>query len=57
MEPYEDQVAVWPKEGRLAWVCGLVLGAESKVPGRATSAVAAANDPKVAAWLTDASPY
>ena len=37
-----------PKEGRLAWVCGLVLGAETKVPGRATSAVAAANAPKVA---------
>jgi spermidine/putrescine transport system substrate-binding protein len=46
-----------PKEGRLAWVCGLVLGANSKVPGRATSAVAAANDPKVAAWLTDAYQY
>ena len=46
-----------PKEGRLAWVCGLVLGASTKVPGRATSAVAAANDPKVAAWLTDAYQY
>jgi len=46
-----------PKEGRLAWVCGLVLGANTKVPGRATSAVAAANTPKVAAWLTDAYQY
>ena len=27
------------------------------MPGRATSAVAAANDPKVAAWLTDAYQY
>jgi spermidine/putrescine transport system substrate-binding protein len=44
---------MWPKEGRLAWVCGLVLGADSKVPGRATAAVAAANAPKVGAWLTD----
>ncbi len=48
---------MWPKEGRLAWVCGLVLGAETKVPGRATSAVAAANTPKVGAWLTDAYQY
>ena len=46
-----------PKEGRLAWVCGLVLGANTKVPGRATSAVAAANTPKTAAWLTDAYQY
>jgi spermidine/putrescine-binding protein len=48
---------MWPKEGRLAWVCGLVLGAGSKVPGRATSAVAAANTPTVGAWLTDAYQY
>ena len=48
---------MWPKEGRLAWVCGLVLGAGSKVPGRATSAVAAANSPKVGAWLTDVYQY
>jgi len=46
-----------PKEGRLAWVCGLVLGANTKQPGRATSAVAAANTPKTAAWLTDAYQY
>ena len=48
---------MWPKEGRLAWVCGLVLGAGSKVPGRATSAVAAANTPAVGAWLTDVYQY
>jgi spermidine/putrescine transport system substrate-binding protein len=48
---------MWPKEGRLAWVCGLVLGAGSKVPGRATSAVAAANSPTVGAWLTDVYQY
>lgn len=46
-----------PKEGRLAWVCGFVLNASSKQPGRAHAAVAAANAPSVAAWLTDAFQY
>jgi len=46
-----------PKEGRLAWVCGFVLNANSKQPGRAHEAVAAANTPAVAAWLTDAFQY
>jgi spermidine/putrescine transport system substrate-binding protein len=48
---------MWPKEGRLAWVCGFVLSKDTKVPGRATTAVAAANTPAVAAWLTDAFQY
>ncbi len=48
---------MWPKEGRLAWVCGLVLGATSKVPGRASLAAAAANTPRASAWLTDAYQY
>ena len=44
---------MWPKEGRLAWVCGFVLHANSERPGRATLAVAAANTPAAAAALTD----
>ena len=46
-----------PKEGRLAWVCGFVLNANAKQPGRSHAAVAAANSPVVAAWLTDAFQY
>ena len=42
-----------PKEGRLAWVCGLVLHAQSKQPGRAHAAIAAANSPASATWLID----
>jgi spermidine/putrescine transport system substrate-binding protein len=42
-----------PKEGRLAWVCGLVLHAQSKQPGRAHLAMAAANTPSSATWLID----
>ena len=48
---------MWPKEGRLAWVCGFVLSADTKVPGRSHLAVAAANTPKTAAWLVDAFQY
>jgi spermidine/putrescine transport system substrate-binding protein len=44
---------MWPKEGRLAWVCGFVLGANTERPGRSTLAVAAANTPQAAAALTD----
>ena len=44
---------MWPKEGRLAWVCGFVLHANTERPGRATLAVAAANTPAAAAALTD----
>jgi spermidine/putrescine transport system substrate-binding protein len=46
-----------PKEGRLAWVCGFVLNTQTERPGRAHAAVAAANEPKTAAWLTDAFQY
>jgi spermidine/putrescine transport system substrate-binding protein len=48
---------MWPREGRLAWVCSLVLGSQTKAPGRATLAVAAANEPKTAVWLTTAYEY
>ncbi len=44
---------MWPKEGRLAWVCGFVLHANSERPGRSTLVVAAANTPAAAAALTD----
>ncbi len=46
-----------PKEGRLAWVCGFVLNAQTERPGRAHAAVAAANTPEVGAWLTDVYQY
>lgn len=48
---------MWPKEGRLAWVCGLVLHAQAKHPGRATLAVAATNTPEAGAALTDIYQY
>jgi spermidine/putrescine transport system substrate-binding protein len=48
---------MWPKEGRLAWVCGLVLHAQAAQPGRATLAVAATNTPQAAASLTDVYQY
>jgi spermidine/putrescine transport system substrate-binding protein len=48
---------MWPQEGRLAWVCSLVLGSQTKQPGHATLAVAAANEPKTAVWLTTAYEY
>ena len=48
---------MWPKEGRLAWVCGFVLNAATEQPGRATLAVAAANTPEAAASLTDVFAY
>ncbi len=48
---------MWPREGRLAWVCGLVLGSQAAAPGRATAAVAASNTPAVGAWLTDVYQY
>jgi spermidine/putrescine-binding protein len=44
---------MWPKEGRLAWVCGFVLHANTERPGRATLAVAAADTPEAGAALTD----
>jgi spermidine/putrescine transport system substrate-binding protein len=48
---------MWPKEGRLAWVCGFVLHSATEQPGRATLAVAAANTPQAAAALTDTFQY
>lgn len=48
-----DVVYSKPKEGRLAWVCGLVLHAQSKQPGRAMLAIASANSPAAASWLID----
>ena len=48
---------MWPKEGRLAWVCGFVLNAQTERPGRSTLVVAAANTPAVAASLTDVFQY
>ena len=48
---------MWPKEGRLAWVCGFVLHSATERPGRSTLAVAAANAPSAAASLTDVFAY
>ncbi|MEY4226490.1 MAG: hypothetical protein RL190_1247 [Actinomycetota bacterium] len=42
-----------PIEGRLAWVCGMVLSSSTKQPGRATMAMASANTPEAGAALTD----
>ena len=42
-----------PIEGRGAWVCGMVLGANTSQPGRATLAMASANTPQAGADLTD----
>jgi spermidine/putrescine-binding protein len=44
---------MWPSEGRLAWVCGFVLSAAAKQPGRASLAMASANTPAAGAALTD----
>ncbi len=48
-----DLIYSKPKEGRLAWVCGLVMHAETKQPGRAMTALAAANAPASSTWLID----
>jgi spermidine/putrescine transport system substrate-binding protein len=42
-----------PIEGRLAWVCGLVIHAQSKFPAKAHAAISAANSPQAATWLID----
>ena len=42
-----------PIQGRLAWVCGMVLSSATKQPGRASLAMAAANTPSAGAGLTD----
>ncbi len=46
-----------PTQGRLAWVCGTVLSAATKQPGRATLAMAATNTPAAGAALTDIFQY
>ena len=42
-----------PIEGRLVWICGMVLNAASTQPGRALLAMASASTPQAAAHLTD----
>ncbi|MCX6411414.1 MAG: ABC transporter substrate-binding protein [Actinobacteria bacterium] len=42
-----------PIEGRMVWVCGMVLSAQSQQPGRAMVAMASANTPQASADLTD----
>jgi spermidine/putrescine-binding protein len=42
-----------PTQGRLAWVCGMVLSSATKQPGRASLAMASANTPAAGAGLTD----
>ena len=42
-----------PTQGRLAWVCGMVLSSTTKQPGRASLAMASANTPAAGAGLTD----
>ena len=46
-----------PTQGRLAWVCGMVLSAATKQPGRASMAMASADTPVVGAALTDIFQY
>lgn len=42
-----------PIEGRLTWICGMVLSAATKQPGRSMLAMAAANTPAAGAAVTD----
>jgi spermidine/putrescine-binding protein len=42
-----------PVEGRLVWVCGTVLSAASKQPGRAMTAMASVDSPEAGAALTN----
>jgi spermidine/putrescine-binding protein len=46
-----------PKEGRMVWVCGTVLSAQSQQPGRAMTAMASINTPEAAAALTNGFGY
>jgi len=46
-----------PTQGRLAWVCGMVLSSATKQPGRATLAMASSNTPQAGADLTDVFQY
>ena len=42
-----------PVEGRLVWVCGTILSAASKQPGRAMTAMASIDTPQAGAALTN----
>ncbi|MGI9116676.1 MAG: ABC transporter substrate-binding protein, partial [Gaiellales bacterium] len=42
-----------PKEGRLIWVCGTILSAQSQQPGRAMTAMASVDTAAAAAALTN----
>jgi spermidine/putrescine transport system substrate-binding protein len=46
-----------PREGRGAWVCGVVLSAGSERPGRSMLVMASLNTPQAAANLTDIYQY
>ena len=46
-----------PIEGRMVWVCGMVLSAQSQQPGRAMVAMASTNTPQASADLTDLFQY
>ena len=46
-----------PVEGRMVWVCGMVLNAQSQQPGRSMLAMAATGSPQVSANLTDLYQY
>ncbi len=46
-----------PVEGRMVWVCGTVLNAQSQQPGRAMTAMASVDSPQAGAALTNAFGY
>ena len=46
-----------PKEGRMVWVCGTVLHAQSQQPGRAMTAMASVDSAEAAAALTNVFGY
>ena len=46
-----------PIEGRMVWVCGMVLNAQSQQPGRSMLAMASTGTPQVSANLTDLYQY
>jgi spermidine/putrescine transport system substrate-binding protein len=46
-----------PTEGRMVWICGMVLNAQSQQPGRSMLAMASTGTPQVSADLTDLYQY
>jgi spermidine/putrescine-binding protein len=46
-----------PVEGRMVWVCGMVLNAQSQQPGRSMLAMASTGTPQASANLTDLYQY